>query len=115
LFFEYLRTLNSGGKFPAKDLYKKLCEEENQGKIHLLMLARPATLESVLKLTDSPILRTMEERFKNEEPQPRLLELYRHFWHRNSALLWIQRAMLTREYSDYDALADKNDKDNVPL
>lgn len=114
--FEYLRTLNSNGNFPARELYKKLCEEDNQGKVHLLMLAHPATLERALNLTPSPQLRTMEERFKKlESPEEvRLLEFYRYFWHRNSALLWIQRAILTNEYCDYDALADKNDKDNVP-
>lgn len=117
--FAYLKTTVSNCNFPAGDLYEKLCEEDDKGQFHLLMLVHPTTLKNVLNLTLSPQLRTKEERFKKpitpeESQETRLRALYDHFWHRNIALLWIQRAMLTSEYSDYDALADKNDKDNVP-
>lgn len=111
--FEYLKN-NQSANFPAKTLYGELCKKIEQEQSYFLALVPPKELKNALNLTPNSTLRTMEERFYSPNECSPIIESYTHFWRDKASLLWIQRDMLTRRYGDYDALADKVDKDNVP-
>ncbi|MGZ5192214.1 MAG: hypothetical protein ACXWCZ_14490, partial [Flavisolibacter sp.] len=112
-------TLIKKGKFPAKDIYKTLCDAPTENDIGMaLPLASPERLNAILVFDVSPLLRSGEGIFRiapDNKPIATVQEreLYKRFcWWRKPLLLWFQRAYVQREFSN--SFAGLTDEDAVP-
>lgn len=104
------------GAFPAQVAYCKLIAAPVGETGLALPLVSFDSLKSILILTQSPLLRNVEEQFIKESTWHQR-ELYKRFcWWRKPVLLWLQRAYVQRETEDSwgNGFAGLTDEDAVP-
>lgn len=101
------------GAFPAHDIYCAMVDTPTGETGLALPLISPGTLEDILFLEPSHLLRNAEEQFKAATLQQ--CDLYKRFcWWRKPVLLWLQREYVQTTYQSDECFAGLTDEDAVP-
>lgn len=107
----------SGEMFPGHKLYSHLTTTDESVNQYASMRAifTPDEIEDALDISSTPILRSFHERFKEQKEQDAPCRgLLEKFWWDETLLLWLQRKYLSKKFTEYKALAEKDDDDTVP-